>query len=125
MSSLAQPDTEAPVDIKMEFVHRQLDDISSTGTPILDGLLLLGCGGYDRLQGGTQPPACSDSMYTVPYPLIGVSFKLFYLDGKSLTRKFTISLSVSDTAVITGRFRFQLVCLPEISPGVRDSVVRV
>lgn len=38
-------------DEKMGFLHHQLDSLG-TQTPILDGLVLLGPGGYERLQGG-------------------------------------------------------------------------
>ena len=76
-TTLALPDTEAPVDTKMEFINRQLDDISSTGTPILDGLLLLGCGGYERLQGGTQqlPAYCKLMFRTTLIRFVGFTLR--------------------------------------------------
>ena len=45
------PGKDASKNEKMDFLHHQLDSLG-TQTPILDGLVLLGSGGYERLQGG-------------------------------------------------------------------------
>ena len=46
------PAAEAPVEDHMDFLQQQLDSIGME-RPILNGLLLLGSSGYQRLQGGT------------------------------------------------------------------------
>ena len=48
---LSPPAQNSPIDQKMDFLQQQLDSIG-TETPILDGLVLLGKGDNDRLQGG-------------------------------------------------------------------------
>ena len=47
------PPDNAKIEDKMDFLHRQLDEIGSNRT-ILNGLTLLGCGGHQRLQGGAH-----------------------------------------------------------------------
>ena len=49
---MSPPAVGAPVEDHMDFLHQQLDSIG-TETPILNGLLLLGSSGHQRLQGGT------------------------------------------------------------------------
>lgn len=51
---LDPPDAAAPVDEKMEYLQYQLDCIGRERT-ILNGLVMLGGGRYERLQGGTLP----------------------------------------------------------------------
>jgi hypothetical protein len=50
-AELRPPDRNASVEERMEFLHRQLDSIG-TERAILSGLLLLGSGRTERLQGG-------------------------------------------------------------------------
>ena len=45
------PPENAPIEYKMDFLHRQLDEIGMDHA-ILNGLVLLGGGGHQRLQGG-------------------------------------------------------------------------
>lgn len=48
---LAPPARNASIEDKMDFLHQQLDSIG-TEREILNGLVSLGSGGHDRLQGG-------------------------------------------------------------------------
>jgi hypothetical protein len=48
------PAADAPAEEKMEFLQQQLDSIGME-RPILNGLLLLGSGVKERLQGGVLP----------------------------------------------------------------------
>lgn len=48
---MAPPGQKASVDDQMDFLHQQLDSLGMD-TPILNGLVMLGCTGYERLQGG-------------------------------------------------------------------------
>lgn len=53
-SVMPQPDEDAPIDEKMDFLHQQLDSIGLE-RPVLNGLVLLGNGDNERLQGGLLP----------------------------------------------------------------------
>lgn len=50
-TQMPPPPPGAPVDQHMEFLHQQLDSLGSD-RPLLDGLVLLGDGDNERLQGG-------------------------------------------------------------------------
>ena len=51
-TQMAPPAVGAPVEDLLEFLQQQLNAVGME-TPILDGLLLLGSSGHQRLQGGT------------------------------------------------------------------------
>ena len=53
---LPPPSCNAPLTHRVDFLQQQLDSIG-TDTPILDGLVLLGSGYNERLQGGVAPKA--------------------------------------------------------------------
>ena len=48
---LRPPAADAEADEKMDFIHEQLDSLGQE-TPVLNGLVLLGNGENDRIQGG-------------------------------------------------------------------------
>ena len=56
-SLMPPPASDAPAQVHMDFLHQQLDSIG-VERPILDGLLLLGSGTHQRLQGGVLLHAC-------------------------------------------------------------------
>lgn len=60
------PGPGASVDEKMAFLQHQLDTIGRE-RKILNGLLLLGGGRFERLQGGTlSPPPSSSYLFMLP-----------------------------------------------------------
>ena len=62
MAPLPPPGTGASVDAKMDFLHQQLDSFG-LDTEVLGGLVLLGNGVQERLQGGSHLPAALSLQY--------------------------------------------------------------
>ena len=61
MTRTPPPAAGSPVEDHMDFLHQQLDSIGME-RPMLNGLLLLGSSGNQRLQGGALHHACSSHM---------------------------------------------------------------